>query len=234
MRAEIVRLVFPVFTTGLQRKQELLAGVPMDLDVVQKELVGLVQATTQTAAWVPPGRFGQSFLGIPYAMSCWLDELFIQDDSPWKDQWAERKLETELFGTADRAWMFWQQSGIARKLSEPDALEVFYLCVVIGFRGIARDTAEDATRDWPDAPQGGDVKRWCDEIKEQLDSARQSDTAVPPPPSQPTTNVPPLEGASRFQGMLYLWAAFLFVAAPILGYLILPGLTYLLGHPRSR
>src|SRR2546423_8718394 len=107
MRAEIVRLVFPVLTTGLQRRQELLAGVPLEIAVVQKELVGLVQATTQTAAWVHPGRFGDSFLGIPYALACWLDEIFTAEDSPWRTQWVERKLEWELFNSADRAWMFW-------------------------------------------------------------------------------------------------------------------------------
>src|SRR5579859_7085780 len=103
MRAEIVRLVFPVFTAGLQRRQELLSGVPLELDTVQKELVGLVQATTQTAAWVQPGRLGQGFLGIPYALACWLDELFIQNDSPWMKEWSERKIETELFETTDRS-----------------------------------------------------------------------------------------------------------------------------------
>src|SRR5437764_13331142 len=102
MRAEIVRLVFPVFTIGLQRRQELLAGVPLEIDVVQKELVGLVQATTQTAAWVHPGRFGEAFRGIPYALACWLDELFTADDSPWKAQWVERKLAREPFSSADR------------------------------------------------------------------------------------------------------------------------------------
>src|SRR5438874_196014 len=104
MRAEIVRLVFPVFTIGLQRRQELLAGVPLEIDVVQKELVGLVQATTQTAAW------------------------------------------------------------------------------------------------------GGAV--------------------APPVAGQPDTDVRPLEGASRFQTMLVIWAVCLFGVMPCVGYLIIPALQY--------
>jgi type VI secretion system protein ImpK len=229
MRSEIVKLVFPVFTTGLQRRQELLAGVPLDFDVVQKELVGLLQATTQTAAWVNPGRFKDSFQGIIYALTCWLDETFIADDIPekWRTDWIERKLEWELFNSTDRAWMFWQQSGIARKLAEPDALEVFYLCVVLGFRGIARDAQEEATRDWPDAPQGGDVKRWCDEVKEQLDTAALGSTMVPPVSGHPDTNVPPLEGAHHFQTMLMIWAVCLFGLAPCVGYLVIPALRLL-------
>ena len=75
MRPEIARLVFPVLTTGLLRKQELIGGVALELAEVQKELAGLLQATSQTEAWVHPGRFGKDFLGIQYALACWLDFL---------------------------------------------------------------------------------------------------------------------------------------------------------------
>jgi type VI secretion system protein ImpK len=219
MRAEIARLVFPVLTTGLLRKQELIGGVALDLAEVQKELAGLLQATSQTEAWVHPGRFGKDFLGIQYALACWLDEIFISEDSPWRVPWADRALELELFETRNRAWMFWQQSGHARKLAEPDALEVYYLCVVLGFRGIVRDDQGTGTRDFPDAPQNGDVKGWCDEIKEQLDNARAPENLLPVE-KQPVTSVPELHGAARFQTLMFVVAVCLLVVAPIVGVLI--------------
>jgi type VI secretion system protein ImpK len=217
MRAEVAQLVFPVLTTGLQRKQELIAGVPLELKAVQDELRVLLRATDQTAAWVNAGGV-QNFMGIKYALTCWLDEIFIHEDSPWKAEWAERKLEWALYNSTDRAWMFWLQCKTARELAVLDALEVFYLCVVLGFRGMAGEGGDEVARDWPDVPQ--DLKTWCDEIREQLDAPGQDAVALPPS-GQPPTNVPALQGASHFQSMLQAWAVVLFIIAPALGFCVI-------------
>jgi type VI secretion system protein ImpK len=232
MRAEIARLVFPVFTTGIQRKRDLLTG-PLDFDVVQRELVGLLQASTQAAAWVHPGRFEESFLGVPYPLTCWLDEVFTADDSPWRERWANQSLEWELFNSQNRAFQFWEQSAIARKLAEPDALEVFYLCVVLGFRGTARDAPEGAGSGGADAPQGGDVKRWCDEMKEQIDRAR-ANTPGPPESVKPPSDVGLLEGARSFHTMLTAWAVCLFFVTPCIGYFILLPLFWFLDKNKGQ
>ena len=72
------------------------------------------------------------FLGVRYGLTCWLDELFILY-SPWERLWNERKLEASLYGTNDRAWRFWEQARLAESRAGSSALEVFYLCVILGF-----------------------------------------------------------------------------------------------------
>src|SRR5262249_62306200 len=86
-------------------------------------------------------RRDEAFLGIRYALVCWLDEIFILD-SPWASEWNERKLEEGLYGTNDRAWKFWEQARKAEARPGTDALEVYYLCVVLGFRGDLRNAPE--------------------------------------------------------------------------------------------
>src|SRR5262249_56273100 len=49
------------------------------------------------------GGGAQRFLGIRYALVCWLDELFIVG-TRWSARWNERKLEVALYGTHDRGW----------------------------------------------------------------------------------------------------------------------------------
>src|SRR5205807_5159764 len=81
---------------------------------------------------------GDRFLGVRYALACWLDEFFILN-TPWEKKWNERKLEVELYGTNDRAWKFWRQAELALALPQDDAVEAFFLCVMLGFRGQYRD-----------------------------------------------------------------------------------------------
>src|SRR5947209_13972033 len=88
-------------------------------------------AQTPASEAAPAGR---PFLGVRYALACWLDELLILN-SPWSAAWNERKLEAALYGTNDRAWKFWEQAELAAARPTTDALEGFFLCVVLGFRG---------------------------------------------------------------------------------------------------
>jgi type VI secretion system protein ImpK len=70
-----------------------------------------------------------------YALACWIDDLLIS--SPWRghDWWESNSLEFALFKTRDRATKFYVRAKEAAELPRRDALEVFYLCVVLGFRG---------------------------------------------------------------------------------------------------
>ncbi len=78
-----------------------------------------------------------------YALVCWIDDLLIE--APWEGRnwWKENALEVEAFNTRVRATEFFVKANNASNLTRRDALEVFYVCVVLGFRGLYRD------------PQGG-------------------------------------------------------------------------------
>jgi type VI secretion system protein ImpK len=73
-----------------------------------------------------------------YALVAWTDELV--NDSTWVEAersfWSDNSLEFACFGQNDRSWLFYERAKRAKELPRRDALEVFYLCVVLGFRGL--------------------------------------------------------------------------------------------------
>lgn len=208
MRDEVARYVFPVFTTGVQRKQELLAGTPLDFAAVQSELAGLLQAAAETKPWIDPGGVVKGFLGVQFALTCWVDELFT--DSPWRERWDPEILEYKYFRTRLRGEMFWEQCKQAELLTSTDALEVFYLCVVLGFRGNLEHL---------DAPGEGKLKEWCDKVRAQLDRAQPSDFELPVQIT-PKTYVPELQGAEQFRRMRRVLIACALALVPLLAFLV--------------
>lgn len=74
-----------------------------------------------------------------YALTCWVDEVLI--DAPWegRDWCVNNSLEFELFRSALANEQFFQKTKDATSLPKRDALEVYYICVVLGFRGLYRN-----------------------------------------------------------------------------------------------
>jgi type VI secretion system protein ImpK len=128
-----------------------------------------------------------------YALAAWIDDMLI--DAPWNSRgwWKENALEVEIFNTRLRNEQFYVKAQEASSLVRKDALEVFYLGVVLGFRGLYRDPATAAASA---EPRGlpPDLETW----------ARQTAMAIKlgqgrPPisdASRPGEGAPPLEGLS--------------------------------------
>jgi type VI secretion system protein ImpK len=74
-----------------------------------------------------------------YALVVWIDEVLIE--APWehRDWWNNNVLEVDLYGTREAFEKFFIQAREASGLPKRDALEVFYVCVVLGFRGLYRE-----------------------------------------------------------------------------------------------
>lgn len=74
-----------------------------------------------------------------YALTAWIDEMLV--DSGWneRDWWSNNVLEMELFGSRLCSEQFFLNAKEASTLTRRDALEVAYVCVVLGFRGLYRD-----------------------------------------------------------------------------------------------
>jgi type VI secretion system protein ImpK len=186
MREDLGDLVYPVLAYLIRKRDALDRGDPLELDAVQADLRALLKSPAE-AQRLPDfggdGGDGGDFLGVRYALTCWLDERFI--DSPWKSAWRDRKLEEALYGTNDRAWKFWHQAGLGQRRQGGDALEAYNLCVLLGFRG-----------DGPEKPQT--LQSWRDAIQGQL--ARDQTEAWPSPPEQPMNlNLTPLQGRERLR-----------------------------------
>ncbi len=225
MRDEIATVVFPVLRHGIRLRQRLQSrhGDLLDWQREQKEILGLLQATPRGTAALADylgdyhhgdarrsqdaaARY-ESFLGIRYALACWIDEIMIQRNLPWNDIWNENKIESQLYGGNLRAEKFWDQARRAQVRPSRDPLEVFYLCVVLGFRGELVDQPEK-------------VQAWRDQVEVQLTD----DHAWTPPPDQKIKpHVPALTGPRRKQRMLLVATITALVAIPllILGFILL-------------
>jgi type VI secretion system protein ImpK len=75
-----------------------------------------------------------------YALVSWIDEMLIVE-SPWQgsEWWKNNSLEWEYFNSQDCSEQFYLKAKEASTLRRKDALEVYYVAVVLGFRGMYRD-----------------------------------------------------------------------------------------------
>ncbi len=219
MQEELANLVHPIFSRALNLRDRLEKGegeTPA-IEAEQAELRNLLLTDLEAQRWSDFGgdelqrHGGQTvaaaapFLGARYALICWLDELFILY-SPWDDQWNERKLEVALYGTNDRSWRFWEQTTVAERRSTADALEVFYLCVMLGFRGELRETP-DKLQAWVAATQAGLTRRGAGEWPH-------------PPELDPPTNVPPLRAREGLKRVVWLCGVALLVLIPVVAFFV--------------
>jgi type VI secretion system protein ImpK len=189
MRKETADRVLPVFRLGLRIKEGQRRGDRFDLAKEHDNIRTLFRPAERTGA--PGNGSAHEFLGVWYPLACWVDEIFISDpESPWKEEWKEQSIEFEFFGTRLRAVKFWEQARLAEGPGDADALEVFYLCVMLGFRGKLRDDPEH-------------LNSWRDAVAGIINSERPS--RWPEKPDEvalPPTDVPPLLARDRLPRLL--------------------------------
>lgn len=152
------------------------------------------------------------FLGARYALACWIDEIIVDDPScPWRERWKENMLETQLFGgSSQRRWRFWAQAELAERQVGSDALEVYFWCVMLGFRERPSRTNPDA---W-DNPAD-----WLGRVKKRIEETRKAKLLLPTDLTI-RTSVPPLAGPAavrRAGRVLFVVVAItLFIVAAVL------------------
>ncbi|MEZ6087920.1 MAG: DotU family type IV/VI secretion system protein [Pirellulaceae bacterium] len=165
-----------------------------------KELLSRVHSSELAAGLSSTG----DYLGICYPLACWIDEMMTSDPVAGS-VWNENKLEGELFGTNDRAWMFWRQAQLAETQNRREALTVFYLCVGLGFTGQYRNDPEKLAA-WMHRT------RLALGLVTELKLPFANDLA-------PGTDVPPLTGSSKLRTAGYVGWLSAVVLLPFLSYL---------------
>jgi type VI secretion system protein ImpK len=188
MTKTLRNIIQPVIMAALDLKDRVDRGEPVNMENEQARLRALLQSDIEAKRLVEYGGDGMNYLGARYALVAWIDELFILYTS-LGDQWRKRSMEVDVYGgTANRAGRFWEQAEMAQKgkSASLDAIEVYFLCVMLGFRGrLLNDPAK--------------LKAWVDAVGAQVSSAQEwsvpNDLGV-------TTNVAPLLGRDLFRRRL--------------------------------
>jgi type VI secretion system protein ImpK len=198
MREDLTGPVYAVMRQGLDLRERLERNPELvDMPAEQASLKEALRKVPNVGE--EQGR-GEHFLGIRYPLVCWLDEIFILN-SPWKTEWTESTLEMALYDSRDRAFQFWEQARLAESRAGGDALEVFFLCVMLGFRG-----------DWRNKPEK--LQDWQRSVKALVFD--HSQRRWPSPDEvQPPTFVPPLSGERRRRSMMLAGAISLLVLIPV-------------------
>ncbi len=222
MHETTAELVHPVILHGLRLQERIEAGQTPEIDTEQATLKSLLLRDHPLASWggrepdLPGSADAEPFarpqtgvaertVDVRYALVCWLDELFTRD-TPWGTRWNEQKLEMELYGTNDRAWKFWEQARLAQARPGNDALEVFYLCVMLGFRGELRNKP-DVLQNW--------TANACQRLGKVVDITWPYASEVERP-----IYVPPLHGRDRLRRMLMTGWVALLLLIPVMAFTV--------------
>lgn len=133
MTPQYTKAVDPIFLHVLGLLDRISRGEPIS---PQQERVTILALIDQAEAIVGAGRPWEL---ARYALVSWIDEVLV--DTPWDGRawWSNHVLEVELFNTRLCFERFYVWAQEASTLPNRDALEVFYVCVVLGFRGLYRD-----------------------------------------------------------------------------------------------
>ena len=197
MTSEFSDLVYKVISYTLDLKDRVEGETAPDLEAERGRLIELLPANAGVGLQSDYSGDGRTFLGARYALTCWIDELFIVH-SIWADRWKPLVLEQALFGTRLRAERFWEQAEIVLRRPNaprpsnppgPDALETYFLCIILGFRGTHRENP-------------GKVREYIDEMRPQVAKAAEwpypGDLGV-------KTNVEPLIGSATLRKVVAVY-----------------------------
>jgi type VI secretion system protein ImpK len=208
MHENTAKVVYPVLMHGLRLRERVEGGESPDLMKEQQELMGKLGSGSEPARdWsaaagdsVVASRRLPSRPAYHYALVCWLDEIF-SDKSPWGVRWTEKTLEHALYGTRGRAYKFWEEARRAEAATASDDVEVFYLCVMLGYRGDLRDDPQQ-------------LASWCEAVERRLADSKPEDWTGRPPEREAPSYAPPLHGRERLQRMLSVVIAALLLLIP--------------------
>ncbi len=211
MRDDLARPVFDILLLGIKLRERVLAGEKPMLGTEQAKLKAMLGSANTPAPWGSESdpthsiaNRDREFLGLRYTLTCWLDEILIE--AGWKE-WDENKLESNLFRTNIRYGNFWQQAHLAEAIpATADALEVFLLCVLLGFRG---EYGENPSR----------LREWVDSTRSRVSRGMNKELA-PLPEQTPVSNVPLLLGVEAYRKMTQRLVVGMLFAIPVVVFLI--------------
>lgn len=140
-------LIHPYFEHVIELQDRLAWGESRTIDEVKDGLLGFLEKAENRAAADP--RLAEDFAMVKYGLVAWTDEVLT--DSEWgrSVDWGsqEQILEWDLYRSNLRAEKFYDQAARAERRGTPDAIEVYLLCVALGFRGrMALD--DDRLAEW--------------------------------------------------------------------------------------
>ncbi len=180
MNPSTARIVYQVIGEGLKLKESLERKQVPNLLEAQGRLLGLLGGLGAPPSSTPDAPPPPS---MQYALVCWLDETF--NNAGWA-AWGADMLEPKVFNSAIGGGHFWTHTSVV----VGDVLEVYYLCVVLGFRGTKQGTPLV-------------IQDWLVAAREQLASDQPREWPGPGQGPNPRADVPPLTARAALSRLLF-------------------------------
>jgi len=135
-----------------------------------------------------------------YALTTWTDELLIA--APWEGRswWTNNALEFAVFRTNIAFTEYYNKAREAAELTKKNALEVFYVCVVLGFRGLYGDESAETIAEEAGMPPT--LEGWAKKCAMVIQLGQGVPRVSEMP--RPGTGAPPLEGQFMALGAMVL------------------------------
>ncbi len=127
------------------------------------------------------------------ALIYWIDEVLTKVDRRWKDS----TLEFQYYGTVNRAYLFYVEGHREALNSTADVIEIWYLALVLGFRGDILDAYRQHLK-LPEMPgRTDDPEKARKAFTQNLGQKIKRTTFRDLPPADIVHDVSPLEGGKR-------------------------------------
>lgn len=159
-KKRLVDLFSDLFILGAHLKTARDYGTP---DALRMRLVEMFNAAEREAKRLAISD--DAVQQVRYAVAAFLDEMILGVPSPHRDAWSARPLQYEFFREHVAGVEFFNRlDGLRKSIStHRDVVEVFYLCLVLGFEGQYKLHGREKLKDLIDGlarelqPRSGEV-----------------------------------------------------------------------------
>lgn len=156
MRPEFAKRIDPIFLSAMQ----FVERMEQNDRLVASDVRATIEKKLDDAE-LSLGN-NQEWQLSKYALCALIDALFIA--APWngKSWWKDNCLEKKYFGDRLAHEAFFQHAIEAAGLPRKDALEVYYLAVILGFRGFYGDSNASYKQSWIEKLRiPPTIEGWC-------------------------------------------------------------------------
>lgn len=186
MTPRFAKAVDPLFLRAIRMLERIEQGAQLDIFEERAGLITAFQGAETALANNEDWKLAK------YAIAAWIDEVM---NFAAAADWEQHPLEYEFFGTTEAPSVFFQKAEQAQKFVLKDGLEAYYICVVLGFRGVYRsDPGDGSTLKQYSLP--ADIKVWARQVRSGL-ALRQGRPPIPVKP-EPGESARPLRSKYQF------------------------------------
>jgi len=137
--SDLVSLAAPVFELVLKLRAETLAPTSSLRPAAQQLLAAMEQRGSTLR------HSERQIQSVKFALAAFIDETVMTTSSPLREEWEKFPLQLEYFGEQLAGVKFFERlDELVKQIeTEADVVEVYYLCMLLGFKGKYKVYMED-------------------------------------------------------------------------------------------